>query len=118
MQDLKEMLMHYQLHYHDFSCNIIIVNNMFDSKHPIKGHAYAVVTGDYVGEMFIYVESVNNAYNFISIPKNINRTVPKDKFEFGITNNIVDPVTKLDKNVFKLLHKQYEYNYKHASNTK
>lgn len=91
---------------------------MFSSKHPIKGHVYAVTTGDYVGEMFIYVESNNNSHNFISLPKNTNRTVPKDKFEFGIANNIVDPVTKLDNNVFKLMQKQYEYNCKHMSNTK
>ena len=91
---------------------------MLGSKHPIKGHVYAVVTGDYVGEMFIYVESSNNAHNFISLPKNTNRIVPKEKFEFGIANNIVDPVTKLDGNMFKLLQKQYEYNCKHATNTK
>lgn len=109
--------MHYQLHCRDFSCNIIVID-MFSKKHPIRGHAYAVVTGDYVGEMFIYVESNNNTHNFISIPKNVNRCVPKEKFEFGLNNNIVDPVQKIDSKVFKLLEKQYEYNNKHGATHK
>lgn len=78
--------------------------------HPIYGYAYAIVTGTYVGEIFVFIDSTENDYNFISIPKNINRSVPKDKFEFGLENKIIDVVSELDNNIVELLQKQFEYN--------
>lgn len=79
---------------------------------PIKGGTYAVGTGTYVGEMFVFVESKNDDYCFISIPKNVNRTVPKDKFLIGIEANIIDYVGQLDNDVFNLLEKQFVFNKK------
>ena len=90
-----------------------MVNWFKPKQHPHKGYAYAVTAGVYVGEMFVYVEEKDDNYHFISIPSNINRQVPKEKFEFGLVNKIVDPVTKIDSKVLKLLNKQYEYNIKH-----
>jgi hypothetical protein len=79
---------------------------------PIKGNAYAVGTGIYVGEMFIYIKESKDDYHFISIPKNINRSVPKDKFLLGLQSKIVDNVGPIDVNVFSLLEKQFDYNLK------
>lgn len=71
-----------------------------------------------MGEMLVFVEKKKDEYSFISIPKNINRDVPVDKFELGLTEGIVDPVEQLDNKVCKLLFKQYEYNRKQPQKPK
>lgn len=90
-----------------------MISSLFNKKHPKKGHAYAVTTGCFVGEMLVFVEKQKDEYSFISIPKNINRVVPIDKFELGLSEGIVDPVEQIDSKVCKLLFKQYDYNRKH-----
>jgi len=81
---------------------------------PIVGHSYAIQTGTYVGEIFVFVEELESSYGFISIPKNINREVPKDKFHYGLSTNIVEFVEKIQSNAFNLLKKQYEFNTKNS----
>jgi hypothetical protein len=83
---------------------------MKNESHPIISQSYAITGGSYLGEIFVYVEETANEYCFISIPKNINRTVPKDKFHYGIANGIVEVVEKIQPKVFKLLNKQYTFN--------
>ena len=79
---------------------------------PRKGNVYAVGTGIYVGEMFVFVKENKNEYHFISIPKNVNRIVPKDKFELGLESKILDYVGPIDSKVFVLLEKQFDFNIK------
>jgi len=76
----------------------------------IKGNVYAVGTGSFVGEMFVFMIELQDTYEFISIPKNENRSVPKDKFEFGLKNNILEYVNEIDKDVLVLLEKQFVFN--------
>jgi hypothetical protein len=78
--------------------------------HPDKRNIYAVTTGDYVGEMFIYIEETNNTYHFLSIPKLINREVPKEKFELAWNFNIIEFVERAPKSVYKVAEKQFLYN--------
>lgn len=77
---------------------------------PTKGSAYAVGTGTFVGEMFVFIEETNDMYDFISIPKNENRSVPKEKFDFGIKHKIIEYVREIDKDVLTLLEKQFVFN--------
>lgn len=81
-----------------------------NKKHPIKKYSYAVTTGAYVGEILVYVESDDVDHKFISIPKNINREVPKDKFELGLNDGIVELVSQIPKDIYNLLEKQYHFN--------
>lgn len=83
-----------------------------ETQHPIVGHSYAILTGTYVGEIFVYVSETENEYLFISIPKNINRAVPKDKFHYGLSTKIVEYVEKVATKVFNLLKKQHAFNLK------
>jgi hypothetical protein len=78
--------------------------------HPKKGHSYAVGAGTYVGEIFIFINEKQEEYEFISIPKNINRYIPKDKFDVGLEYKILDYVGPIEPNVFELLQKQFEFN--------
>ena len=64
-------------------------------KTPKEGVPYAVQGGAYVGEMLVYVEQVGDNFCFISIPKNTIRDVPKDKFFFGLDNNILECLENL-----------------------
>ena len=81
-----------------------------NSNHPKIQHLYAITTGTYVGEMFCMIETQNNSYRFISIPKNINREVPIDKFNIGLVNKIIEHVEKLPDEVYNVLKAQYKYN--------
>ncbi len=78
--------------------------------HPIKKHAYAVTTGSYVGEIMVFVNRNEESYNFISIPKNINRQIPIEKFHFGLDESIVESVEEIPDDVFSILEKQFEFN--------
>lgn len=91
---------------------MIIMKRLFKKEkvHPDKRNIYAVTTGDYVGEMFIYIEEANNTYHFLSIPKLINREVPKEKFEFAWNFNIIEFVERAPKSVYKVAEKQFFYN--------
>lgn len=95
-----------------------MISKFFKKQHPQKGFAYAVTTGHFVGEMLVFVRKHKTDYSFISIPKNLNRDVPVEKFELGLSEGIVDPVNKIDNRVCKLLFKQYEYNLKQPVSTK
>ena len=81
-----------------------------EQKHPSKHNIYAVVTGDYVGEMFIFVDEQDESYRFLSIPKNINRVIPKEKFEFAWNNSIIEYVETAPRVVYKVAAKQFQYN--------
>lgn len=75
-----------------------------------KGDVYAVQTGDYVGEMLIFVDDDPEFYMFLSTPKMLNRDIPKDKFDIGKKNGIIEYVETLPRDVFKVVEKQFESN--------
>ena len=89
-----------------------IVTSPFKKKdlNKLEGRMYAVTTGDYAGEILLFVKEVDKRYLFLSIPNNINREVPKDKFEFGMNNDILDYIGDLPKDIFKTVKAQFEYN--------
>ena len=75
---------------------------------PKPPEVYAVGTGTYVGEMLVYCKKDN--YYFLSIPKNINRIIPIEKFDYAIEHKIAEFAHKLPKPVYKICAKQYQYN--------
>lgn len=76
-------------------------------KHPRKRYLYAITGGKYLGELFVFIEKVGDNFNFLSLPDMKIREVPYEKFEFGLTNKIIDVVEKLPSEVFKTCKKQY-----------
>jgi len=89
-----------------------IVTNLFKKKAPnkLEGRMYAVTTGDYAGEILLFVKQIDKSYLFLSIPNNINREVPIDKFEFAMNYDILDYIGDLPKDIFKTVKAQFEYN--------
>ena len=77
---------------------------------PKPPEVYAVGTGTYVGEMLVYCKKDIDNYYFLSIPKNINRIIPIEKFDYAIEHKIAEFAHKLPKPVYKICVKQYQYN--------
>jgi hypothetical protein len=71
--------------------------------HIPQGSCYAVLRGDYYGEIFCFFEQENDLLYFVSLPKMELREVKKTKFDLGIEEKILDPIEKLPKNVYKIL---------------
>lgn len=95
--------------------NIKFINKLVNRKNkviPKNREVYAVGTGAYVGEMLVYCKADDKQYHFLSIPKNINRSVPIDKFDFAIEHKIAEFVTTLPRKVHNICVKQFEYNQK------
>jgi len=84
-----------------------IVAKIFKRGTSHTGKVYAVTTGDYVGEMFVCVEETEETFKFLSIPKNINRYVPKEKFDFGMNYDIIEYVDTLPDEVFDVVKAQF-----------
>lgn len=77
---------------------------------PKARQVYAITTGTYVGEMFVFCKKDAENYHFLSIPKNVNRVIPIDKFDFALDNKIADYVDDLPSKIYQLCYKQFEYN--------
>ena len=74
-------------------------------KHKHHRCIYAVTQGAYVGEMFVFIKQLGDLYMFLSIPNNVNRIIPKEKFDFGIQF-----VEKTPADVYIVTIKQFEKN--------
>jgi hypothetical protein len=80
-------------------------------KHKVR-NIYAVLTGDYVGQMFILVSIHLDTYQFLAVPEMKNINIPKDKFDFAINNTIIEFIEVVPRNFFKIIKKQFEKNEK------
>lgn len=76
------------------------------------GATYACVTGDYVGHMFMYIEENATNYGFLKIPTMENQWIPKDVFDSGLKNGIVEFVERSPKNVRNICKAQFQENGK------
>lgn len=85
---------------------------------PKESEVFAVGTGTYVGEMWVFVEKAANDYHFLSVPKNINRFAPIDKFDWAIQYKITEFVEKLPGQVYEICKAQFMYNKKHGNHKK
>jgi hypothetical protein len=83
----------------------------FSKKHPSKGFVYAITTGIYAGQLFVFMEKTKqNEYKFLSLPEMVAKAVPTDKFDFGLKTKIVDIVERLPKDIYATCIKQYRKN--------
>lgn len=82
----------------------------FKKTHPKKGYVYAITGGKYLGELFVFMENNDNQNFFLSLPEMKIRTVPCDKFKFGLDNKIIDIVERLPRKVFNVCNVQYNKN--------
>lgn len=81
---------------------------MFFKKKIKKGDVYAVQAGDFVGQMFHFMEQDGDDYIFISTPLMEIQRVPKEKFDFAKDHDIIEYVEKLPRNICKVVKEQYK----------
>lgn len=79
-------------------------------KSPRNREIFAVTTGLYIGEFFVFMEETKDAYMFLSLPKMLIRSVPKENYHHAIQNKIISFVELLPKEVFDLCQLQYKKN--------
>jgi DNA-directed RNA polymerase specialized sigma subunit len=75
-----------------------------------------VLHGQFVGELFVFMEEKDDAFCFLSIPNMKIREVPKDKYDYAIQNHVLEYVERLPKNERSVCQLQYESNMKNNEN--
>lgn len=75
-------------------------NNKTDIK---LGSCYAVLRGDYYGEVFVFFQQDEESYKFVSLPNMQVRDVKKEKFQIGIKDKIIEYFKLLPKSVYKVI---------------
>lgn len=69
---------------------------------------YAVTAGKYLGEFFVYIDQDANFVRFLSLPSMEPREVPRDKFDIGIEESILEPVEIMSRDMYRLCKSQYD----------
>ena len=82
---------------------------------PTRKSIYACLHGDYVGEMFIYIDKKDDNYLFLSVPKKINQTIPIKSFDSGMNLGILEFVEVTLEEIYKVAKAQYIYNEKNEN---
>ena len=77
---------------------------------PVQKNIFAGLHGDYVGEMFIYIDKKDDNYLFLSVPKNINRIIPIKSFDSGMNLGILEFVEVTLKEIYDVAKAQFIYN--------
>lgn len=68
-----------------------------------QGSCYAVLRGDYYGEIFCFFKQDKDILYFVSLPKLELREVKRIKFDIGLEEKILDPIEKIPKSIFKVV---------------
>jgi dUTPase len=82
-----------------------IFNNVFSKKKNYieKGSSYAVLRGDYYGEIFVFFYQEDDTLFFVSLPKMEIRKVNVVKFNIGVKDKILDFVNIVPKKIYKVI---------------
>jgi hypothetical protein len=83
-------------------------NIIRNTKKPKPRYLYAIKNGDYAGHFCAYILTTPEKHIFLTIPHNQKIEVPKNDFESGLKEGIVDFVEVLPKAVYNVIKAQYE----------
>ncbi len=75
-----------------------------------EGNSYGCGAGDHVGSILIFIEKTSDSYGFLKIPTMENIWVPKDKFDFGVKQCIIEYIERVPKYVRKTSKSQFYQN--------
>ena len=76
------------------------------------GDLFAISTGTYLGEFFVYIKSCRDEKCFLSLPKMINRQIGNKNIDHAIEKNILEYQEHLPNDVKHVCVQQYEQNEK------
>ena len=81
----------------------ILFNENDNETYIELGSCYAVLMGDYHGEIFVFFKQIEDILMFVSLPKMILRKVKIQKFDIGLKEKILDYCDLLPKDVYKVI---------------
>jgi hypothetical protein len=80
----------------------------FNKNLPTNRGIYAVEKGQFIGEFFVYIKTLDNGeFSFLSLPKMNKRNVTSESFNTGLKNKIIVFIEKLPKPIYRLCCQQY-----------
>lgn len=90
---------------------------IFKKKNGLRdGDLYSVKTGDHVGQFFIFQKlNENGDLGFLSTPNMENVWVPRDKFDIGLSDDIIEYVERVPKIVRRTVRAKFEENLSGSS---
>ena len=77
------------------------------SKELKTGDVFAVSTGSYLGEFFVFIERKSSIQYFLSLPKMINRQIDEQKIDHALSNGILEFQENLPDDVKKICVEQH-----------
>jgi len=80
-----------------------LITEKSNKTHIPLGSCYAVLRGDYHGEIFVFFKQIANDLMFVSLPKMILREVDVVKFDIGLKENILDSFNILPEDIYKVI---------------
>jgi hypothetical protein len=83
---------------------------------PRSREIFAIQTGTYAGEMWIFCRKDKTSYSFLSIPVMENRNITKELYENGINGGVITFVEKIPRYVYSIAKKQFIHNEKTSNN--
>ena len=75
------------------------------------GDVFAVSTGKYLGEFFVFIESKNSIQYFLSLTKMINREIETKNIQHAIDKGILEFQENLPRDVKRVCVEQYQKNH-------
>jgi len=76
------------------------------------GDLYAVSTGKYLGEFFVFIKSDKKRKHFLSLPKMINRVIENKNIDHAVNKSILEFQESLPLYIIDICTKQYQANEK------
>jgi len=76
------------------------------------GSIYAVSTGKYLGEFFVYIGQVKNKRKFLSLPKMLNREIENKNIDHALEKGILEFQEVLPVDIINVCKQQYHQNEK------
>lgn len=77
-----------------------------------EGALYACSAGYWAGHSFIYITSNEDEWGFLELPKMTNVWISKEKFDFGLKNDIIEYVERVPRAIRTVCKKQFDENKK------
>jgi len=74
------------------------------------GDVFAISTGKYLGEFFVFIESKNSIQYFLSLPKMITREIETKNIQHAIDKGILEFQENLPHDIKSMCIEQYKKN--------
>jgi len=84
---------------------------LFNSKSIDNRKIYAVTSGIYVGQFFVFISEtpINETYQILSLPDCITMEIKEKDIKEGLNKNILEPIEKLPQEIYDICIAEYAH---------